>query len=93
MSKSILSNEKVCYFCGTPFGLHKHHIFFGTANRKLSEKYGCWCYLCAPHHNMSNTSVHHNRYIDLDLKRECQKVFEEKYSRKKFVVTFGKSWL
>ena len=93
MAESILSNEKVCYFCGTTLNLHKHHIFYGTANRKLSERYGCWCYLCATHHNMSNSSVHHNPYIDLDLKRECQRAFEAKNGREKFVLTFGKSWI
>ncbi len=93
MAKSILSNEAECYICGDTRDLHKHHIYFGTANRKLSERYGCWCYLCAQHHNMSTNSVHHNRDMDLRLKRECQKRFIDKYDNEKFIVTFGRSWL
>ena len=37
---SVLQSEKECFVCGTNLNLHSHHIFFGTANRKLSEKYG-----------------------------------------------------
>lgn len=38
MSKSIMSNIKECFICGSIQNLNKHHIFFGTANRKLSEE-------------------------------------------------------
>ena len=53
--KSIMQTKKECYVCrelvGTEMslpdtGLEMHHIFGGTANRKLSEKYGLkvWLY-------------------------------------------------
>lgn len=93
MSKSIISNEHVCYFCGISYNLHKHHIFYGTANRRLSEKYGCWVYLCAYHHNMSDYGVHFNKDIDLGLKRMCQTEFEKKYSHEKFMQVFGRNYL
>ena len=94
MSKSILSNEKVCFICGYTKDIHKHHIFYGTANRKLSEKYGCWCYLCAVHHNLSNMGVHFNRDLDLKVKRLCQQKWEAEYGdRIKFIAVFGKSYL
>ena len=35
MVKSLLQRNKACYICGTTLNLHYHHIFFGTANRKL----------------------------------------------------------
>lgn len=92
MPKSLLSNEKKCYVCGTTRDLHRHHIYFGS-NRKWSEKYGCWVYLCALHHNMSNNGVHSDRELDLRLKAECQKAFEDIYSREKFMEVFGKNWL
>ena len=92
MSKSILSNERECYVCHTPLNLHKHHIF-PSANRKNSEKYGCWVYLCAWHHNMSNVGVHFNRLLDVELKREAQERFEELHSHEKFMEVFGKNWL
>ena len=90
---SILSNEKKCYVCGTPFDLHKHHIFYGTANRSQSEKHGLWVYLCAYHHNMSNEGVHFSKYLDNGLKQTAQREFEKTHSRDEFRKIFGKSWL
>lgn len=92
MSKSIINNEKECLVCGTVYNIHKHHIY-GGPNRKLSEKYGCWCYLCARHHNMSDAGVHFNRTLDLKLKQQCQKTFEEKHTRQEFMSIFGRNWL
>lgn len=40
MSKSILQNKKESYISGVTYNLEEHHIFFGTANRKISEKEG-----------------------------------------------------
>lgn len=93
MSKSIVSNEKECLICGTTYGLHKHHIFYGQGYRELSEKYGCWCWLCGRHHNLSNVGVHFNREADLKLKRYCQKLWEQKYGHEKFMQIFGRNYL
>ena len=91
--ESIMNNHKACYVCGC-HGVHKHHIFYGTANRKLSEKYGCWIWLCPVHHNMSNMGIHFDHQFDLQVKRECQERWEEKYGdRKQFIKVFGKSYL
>lgn len=89
---SLMSTDKKCYVCGRDYTLHKHHIFFG-ANRKHSEKYGCWCWLCAEHHNMSNRGVHSDKVLDKRLKEECQKRFEKLYSHEKFMQIFGRNWL
>ena len=94
MSKSLLSNERECLICKTPCDLHKHHIYFGHGYRELSEKYGCWCYLCGRHHNLSNMGVHFNRPLDLRLKEECQRAFEAKVgTREEFMRIFGRNWL
>lgn len=94
MSRSIISNECECLICKTTRGLHRHHIFFGTANRKKSEEYGCWCYLCYRHHLGSNFAVHYNHDLDLRLKRLCQRKWEQKYGdRADFIKVFGKSWI
>ena len=94
MSDSIISNEPCCLICGTTKDLHKHHIFFGRANRPLSEKYGCWCYLCARHHNMSSFGVHNNRQLDLKLKKQCQEVWENVYgTHEDFMRIFGRNYL
>ena len=38
---SILTDDwDKCYICGRTTLLHKHHCIKGTANRKISEKYG-----------------------------------------------------
>ena len=94
MSKSLISNEKVCYRCKTTFNLHKHHIF-GGSNRGKSEKDGCWCYLCATHHNMSNQGVHFNREYDLQLKRECQQKWMAKNNKTTddFIKIYGRNYL
>ena len=93
MSKSIMSNKKECYICKRTQNLHRHHIF-GGANRKWSEQFGAWVYLCAEHHNMSDMGVHMNREVDLILKRTCQELWEAEYgTREDFRSFFGKSYL
>lgn len=95
MSDSVISNVRSCIVCGSERDLHRHHIFFGTANRQQSEKYGCWCYLCQRHHNMPNIGVHFNRQADLRLKRTCQEILERDHgwSRSRFIQTFGRNYL
>ena len=92
MSKSIISNERECLVCKTTYNLHKHHVFEGTANRKKSEKYGCWCYLCAKHHNLSNEGVHYNKALDKKLKKYAQSKFEETYPELDFLKIFGRNY-
>ena len=89
---SILQTEKICYLTGSTVNLHRHHIF-GGPNRRNSEKYGCWVYLTAEMHNMSDRGVHFNRELDLRLKRECQKRFEEIHNHDLFMKVFGKNYL
>ena len=45
MGKSIMQTTKDCYLCGKKTCLEPHHVMAGTANRKLSEKYGIWVFL------------------------------------------------
>ena len=92
--KSIIDNDKRCVVCDTTYNIHKHHIFYGRGNRSISEREGCWCYLCAGHHNMSDQGVHFNKELDIELKEKCQQLWEEKNgSRQQFILTFGKSYL
>lgn len=90
---SILQNEKKCFVCGTTYNIHTHEIFFGTANRKKSIKYGCCIYLCGYHHNLSNEGVHFNKKLDTYLKQIGQRAFEEKYPDKDFLKEFGRNYL
>lgn len=91
--QSILQKEKRCHVCRTTIDLHEHHVFFGTSNRKNSEKYGLKVWLCGYHHNMSAKGVHFNKELDLKIKRLAQAKFEETHTRDEFRAIFGKSWL
>lgn len=92
--KSLLSDERICLVCGTTQNLHKHHIF-GGANRRKSERDGCWCYLCAPHHNMSDMGVHFNKELDTRLKQRCQIKWQEVYNKSEddFIKEYGRNYL
>ena len=91
--KSNIQTQKECFVCGTTFNLHDHHIFFGTSNRKQSEKYGMKVWLCQEHHTGSR-GVHFNKDLDLYLKKLAQKRFEALYgANTSFRQVFGKSYL
>ena len=93
MTRSILQAEKSCLICGSP-DVHKHHIFHGTANRILAEKFGCWVWLCPNHHNMSDEGVHFNTPFDRVLKMWTQAEWERQNGgRDEFRRVFGKSYL
>lgn len=89
--KSLLSDEKECFVCKTTQNLHRHHVYAG-ANRKISEQYGCWVYLCMYHHNGSKHGVHYDRELDLKLRRECQIAFEEKYGEQTYWEKIGRNY-
>lgn len=92
--KSIIQSEKVCFVCGTTHNLHKHHIIHGTANRKLSEKYGLTCWLCYKHHNGSNDGVHFNSDLDFYLKQLAEKAFLKVHGTiEDFTRIFGRNYL
>lgn len=81
-----------CVVCGRP-GADRHHIFFGTANRKKSEQYGYVIGLCREHHTGAH-GIHFDREFDLSVKRIAQKNFEKRFgTRDDFRREFGKSYL
>lgn len=93
VSKSIIQTNKACWVCGYTMELERHHIFYGSANRKLSEKWGCWCWLCHEHHT-GNTGIHFNPDLDDILKKYAQERFEALCgTREDFRRIFGKSYL
>ena len=65
---------------------------FGTANRKKSERYGLWIYLCVAHHEYGPDAVHSNRDVRIFLCQIGQQVFEQKYSEK-YMQEFGRDWM
>lgn len=92
MAKSIMQDEKRCWFCGREFGLERHHVMGGTANRKLSEKYGLTVWLCHEHHTGTN-GAQYNALIGKQLKMDAQYAFERTHSRSEWMKIFGKNYL
>ena len=92
--KSILQNHKECFICAKRIGLHDHHIFFGTARRKISEKNGFKVWLCQQHHQ-STFGAHGSKghELDLYLKKICQMKFEETHTRREFIKLIGRNYL
>lgn len=106
MAKSIISNAKECFLCREEAdricyfgvlpskGLHKHHIMFGTANRKLSEKDGLWVYVCEHrHHEHGAEAPHESRETDLHLKQTAQRAYEKLYGHEAWMERYGKNYL
>ena len=114
MDSILQTDTEHCFLCGKNSKLeryqemHWHHIFYGTANRAKSEKYGLKVRLCCyARHEYGPNAVHQNKAVDDELKKTGQRVFEEYYAdrfknceykgftgaRAKFVEEFGKNYL
>lgn len=99
--KSIIQTKKECFLCGCNIpsgfydGLEEHHIFFGTGNRKNSEKRGLKVWLCGETcHRNGKKAAHKNRETDLYLKRIGQEAYEATYGdRPDFIREFGRNYL
>lgn len=90
--KSIIQTDKKCFVCGSRT-VHLHHTLYGTANRKKSDEWGCWCYLC-PNHHTGKEGVHNgNKVLDTYLKQYTQRKFEELYGHDQFIKVFRKNYL
>ena len=72
---SLYGNERECFLCHDT-NVHKHHIFFGSGRRSISDDEGCWVYLCPMHHNMSDFGVHFDKSLDMFFKEDCQRWWE-----------------
>lgn len=92
--QTILQSEKKCYLTGSTSGLQKHHIF-GAFNRNNSEKYGLWVWLRWDRHLADSPyrTPHNDAEIDLMLKKDAQRKFEETHTREEFMQIFGRNWL
>lgn len=52
-----------CVICGKPAAWH--HVFHGSAGRKLADEDGLVLPLCPEHHQYSSVSVHMNHTVDV----------------------------
>lgn len=91
VSKSIMQNEQECYICKTTQGLHLHHVFNGTANRKKADQDGCVVWLCYRHHEL----VHTDQKLDNIIKAKTEKQWLKTYNKTEedFIKRYGKNYL
>ena len=91
--KSILQDDKVCYLCGREYGLERHHIFAGVANRRISEEHGLWVWLCGQtcHRGVDGAQYdpEKNRY----LKEMAQMAYEQTHSRDEWMKLIRRNYL
>lgn len=96
MGKSIVTNyDEICFFCGKKADV-KHHLIFGTGNRKLCDEDGLTVPICNSCHNMGEISsrVHDNSMAEKLSKMLGQAIFEGKIgTREEFRKRYGKSYL
>lgn len=89
--KSILTDDlEHCMRCGSNY-IEMHHVMFGTADRKLSDKYGLIVPLC-PWCHRSNKGVHQDREFDLKLREFAQRKFETAYPDEDWMKIFGRNY-
>ena len=92
MGKSIIQDDKQCYFCGKLTGLECHHVFGGVANRPISEKYGLKVWLCHDCHT-GTEGAQYDKTRNLQLKQDAQFAFERTHSRSEWMKLIGKNYL
>lgn len=85
-----MQKEEKCYVSGATHNLDIHHVMTGTANRKLSEKYGLKVWL---RHDIHMDLHDRNKELEIQLKKDAQRIFEEKYSHEKWMEVFRKNYL
>ena len=93
MAKSIIQSERECFFCGKLTGLEEHHVFGGVANRKISERYGLKVFCCDYHHRDPKNGVQYNPEMNLKLKQEAQRAFQNIYGHKLWMQLIRKNYL
>ena len=91
MNSILQDDTNYCFVCGR-YGTEIHHVFYGTANRKLADKYKLVIGLCYAHHR-GNKGVHFNKELDLELKQYAQRRFEKEYPLHDFLAVFGRNYL
>lgn len=93
MERLKLQKTKQCYVTHRTDGLQRHHVIYGTANRRKSDKYGLTVWL-RPEWHTGQTGVHGgNKELDLKLKQLAQTEFEKVYGHEKWMNVFGRNYL
>ena len=89
--KSIITEQKECYLCGSNYRIETHHCLHGRANRKLANKYKLVVPLCSNcHYDVHNKDISKDRLLEAT----AQRAFENKVgTRQEFMLIFGKNYL
>ena len=96
--KSIIDNDECCYICKTIFGKcwpcgteQIHHVWRGSANRRLADQDGLWVRLCPEHHRI----LHDQGTYDNHLMEVGERMWILKYGKTKeeFTKRYGKNIL
>lgn len=95
--------RKTCFLCGRTAYTERHHIFSGTANRKLSEEDGLVVDLCHSCHNEPPNGVHFNKDNMHRLHVHGQRIWEmgkivndgmtDEQAREAFIKRYGRNYL
>lgn len=98
MTSILQKDNGVCFLCALKGDYHEqftheHHVIYGTAGRKLSEKYGLKVYLCPDHHEFGKEAVHRNRQTRILLEKIAQLVFISSYGQEFWMQVFGRNSL
>lgn len=91
--KSLYSEERVCWLCGSPY-VECHHVLGGVGRRPISDREGCWVYLCHEHHQ-GLSGVHYNADFRNWLRADCQRRWMEANDAtvEDFIAVFGENYL
>lgn len=85
--------DDVCLICERPYAA-THEPFFGrTGDPRKCQDDGLCVKLCWDHHQHPKTGVHFNRELDVRLKQQAQRKYEETHSHEEFMARYGKNWL
>lgn len=88
--------KEECFLCGKKgVPLERHHLIGGTANRRLSEKYGLIVYLCAGCHRTGDHAAHRDPETAKLLHQYAEKMWlwQEHATVDDFIRVFGKNYL
>jgi hypothetical protein len=99
-AESILQKKDGrCWLCMRLHGDHgqkylqKHHVYFGSGLREISEANGFTVYLCPEHHTDGPEAVHRNAQISREVQRAMQRKYEETHSRQDFMALVGRNYM
>ena len=95
---SIMQEKCECYICHAPYtvGLDHHHAV-GGRNRKKSDEYALWIWLCRKCHSELHDQGKHEKEIQADaekafIKDMRKKGYPEEICREEWLRQFGKHY-